>query len=101
MEASLVHCRLAKKALSDSVGTFVLCGKGNPGCQWNLPTDNCMPAEKVNARIEQVHRAALAVGAAAGFSVQLCHNRFRRDPFGNRVGMLPVAGQDVIIRTKN
>jgi hypothetical protein len=51
-------------------------------------------------RVEQVHRAALAVRASGGLAVELGHHAARRQPAGQRLAMFPVRGHDVVIGAK-
>src|SRR6266536_1585680 len=56
-----------------------------------------MPPEKIDVCVEQMHRAALAMRTAGSFAVQLRHYRFRRDAFGDRLAVLAIAGEHIIV----
>ena len=56
-----------------------------------------MSAEKIYLRVEQMHRAALAMRTAGSFAVQLRHHRFGRDALGDGLAMLAIAGEHIIV----
>ena len=46
---------------------------------------------------EDVHRAALPSGGASGAPVELRHHRPRLEPLGERLGVVTVGGQNVVV----
>ena len=75
MESALVHGRFAEKANRYLIRFPVLARERQPGCQRNLAANNCVTAHKIYARVEQMHRSALAPRTTAGLAVKFGHHR--------------------------
>ena len=60
--------------------------------------DDGVPAVETCGRIEHVHRAAASAAAPLLLAEHLSHERVRRDPAGEGVPVLPVGGDDRVVR---
>src|SRR4051812_38960951 len=100
MKSALVDRRLAEKAERHLIRAFVLARESDARRERYLPADDAVPAEKIYIRIEHVHRAAFARGAATGTTIKLGHDLVRRHPLGDGVAVLAITGQHVIIRAE-
>src|SRR5216684_3725658 len=56
-----------------------------------------MAAKKINARVEQMHRSALAVRTPVGLAIEFSHHRFGRNAFGDSLSVLSVTGNNIIV----
>src|SRR5205085_4914642 len=102
--------RLVKDALIDRRLTeiddryltraFVLRGECDARAEWNLPADNRVPAEKMVVAVEQMHRAAFAGGATAGFAEEFRHYFIGRSAARERVPVIAITGHHIIIGLK-
>src|SRR5205085_5941695 len=59
--------------------------------------DDAVAAEEVLVGVEEVHRTALALRAAADLAVQFGHHFVGRDAHDERMAVVAVAGVDVIV----
>src|SRR4029077_21027918 len=60
--------------------------------------DDRVAAHEAARGVEEVHRATLALRAAGGLAEELGHHHPRRDSPGERVAVLPVGADDVVVR---
>src|SRR5258708_35241232 len=97
VKSSLVDGRFAKEAKRYLISLFVFRSKGHARGQRNLSADNRVPAEKVDALVEQVHRTSLAARTAARLTDQLCHHRSGRNALREPLSVLAIAGDDIVI----
>ena len=77
VKRALVHCRFAEETERHLICALVLRGESGSGCERNLTADDRVAAEKAEALVEHVHRAAFAFRAAGGFAKKLGHDRSR------------------------
>ena len=63
----------------------------------HLAADNAVPAPVVPRRIEEVHRAALALGAAGGLAVKLRHELVQVHADGDGVAVVAIGRDDMIL----
>src|ERR1700730_8504539 len=97
MEGALIDGGLTKETERHTICTFVFRRERCSGRQWNLPPHDRVSPETTNATVEHVHRHAFAMGTAGLLPKQLSHYRFGCHSFGNRVSVLAIAGQHVIV----
>ena len=97
MEGALVNGGFAKEAERDLIRSLVFTREGQAGSERNLAANNRVSAEKIDLHIKQVHRAAFAARTARGFPIKLCHHSIRRNALRDRLSMLAVARNDIIV----
>ena len=97
VKCALIDRGFAKETKRNLIRTLVFRSERNTGCQWNLPADNAVSAKKVHFLVEHVHRAALALRASAGFAEELGHDRLGSHALGDRMRMLAITGEHVIV----
>ena len=89
-----------KKTSVDLVCAAILGGEGDAGGQRNLSADDAVAAEEVLVGVEEVHRAALALRAAADLAEQLGHHLVGRSAHDERVAVVAVAREHVVVRSQ-
>src|SRR6266571_2503310 len=99
MKRALINSSFTEEAESYLICLSVLAGESHAGRQRNLPANDCMAAEKIQLVAEQVHRTPFASRTAARLTIEFGHNRVRRYAFGNRLAVLAITCQDVIVGT--
>jgi len=62
-----------------------------------VPADDAVSAEEVHVAVEQVHRAALAAHHAVDAPEQLGHHRARRHAARERLTVVAIGGDDVVV----
>ena len=97
VELALGHGAVAEVALHDLVTALVLHRERGAGGDGQVGGDDPVPAEEIDALVEEVHRAALALAEAVAAAEELGH-----DPAGIRalreaVAMLAVGGDGVVV----
>ena len=97
VEGAGVHDRLAHEADAHLIAAAVLDGEADAGGERDVPADDAVAAEEVHAAVEHVHRAALAVRAAVDAAEQLGHHGARRDAAHERLAVVAVRGDDVVV----
>ena len=98
VEGSLVDRPIAEEAKRDPVFTAVLRGEGHPGRERNVRRDDGVPAVHVIFAIEKMHRSAQPARAAGGFAEKLRHAGLGRSSARERVRVIAVGGDQIIIR---
>jgi hypothetical protein len=97
VERPLVVGRVAEEADRDRVAALHLERHGEAGGQRERTADERVPAHEVTLCVEDVHRAAEAARAAGRLAVQLGHHLLGRDSTHERVDVVPVPGDDVVV----
>src|SRR5258705_6799966 len=97
VEGALIYGGLAKETKGHAVSTLILRRESSSGSQGNLSPDDCMSAQKIHAAVEHVHRATFASRTARFLAKQLRHYRFGRHSFGQRMRMLSITRQDIVV----
>src|SRR2546425_8266006 len=97
MEGADVDRGFTKEAQTYLIASFVLAGERESGREGNVTTNDSMATHESALDIEQVHRAALALRAPGGLPEQLRHHRVRRDSLDQRLTMLAVGADDVVV----
>jgi len=92
-----VHRSFAEKADAHFVAAQVLAGERETGSEGYVAADDAVAAHEAFLGIEEVHGAALALGAARRLPEQLRHHRVGRDPLDERLAMLAVGADDVVV----
>ena len=100
MERTDVGCRLAEVRQRHLVGAAILGGEREARTQWNLPADDAMSTHEVQRHVEQVHRAALALRASRRLAEQFRHDRSRCHAARQRLSVLAVGADYVVVGTK-
>src|SRR6266581_376799 len=99
MKRALINSGFTEEAESYLICLSVLAGESHPGRRRNLPANDCMAAEKIQLAAEQMHRAPFASRTAARLTIEFGHHGIRRHALGNRLAVLPITCQDVIVGT--
>jgi hypothetical protein len=97
VEGSDIGRRFAEETDGDLVGFAVLDGEPGAGGEGDVRPDDGVAAEEVSLDVEQVHRAALPPGAPGLLSEQLRHDGSGGDAAGQRVGVLAIAREDIVV----
>src|SRR5436190_304202 len=97
MKGALINGCFTEKAKRNSICFLVLRRKRDAGSQRDLSAYNGVAAEKIDPLVEHVHRSALAARTTARLAIQLRHHCLGRDAFGDRLSMLTIARQHVIV----
>ena len=97
VERPLVHGAVAEVADADRVLALVLAGEGDAGGQRDVAADDRVAAEEALLGVEEVHRAALALGAAGVPAQELGHRLVGPHPPGQGVAVVAIGGDDVVV----
>ncbi len=97
VERALVHGAVAEVADADRVLVAVLAGEGDARGQGQVAADDGVAAEEPLRGVEEVHRAALALGAAGVAAQQLGHRLVGAHPAGQGVAVVAIGGDDEIV----
>src|SRR4051794_6305585 len=97
MKRALVDRAVAEKAKRNSILFSIFAGKREAAGQRNVSPDNGVTAVHVPWFVEVMHRAAKAAGHAGLFSEELGHASVGRCSTRQRVGVIAVSGDDVIV----
>ena len=100
MELALVHGAVSEEDQDDSVLLLHLDAEAYADADGHLPADYGVSAHEVLLCVEQVHRAALAAARPGGPAAQLGHARLGVHTSGQRVAVVPVVSDDVVLRLK-
>src|SRR3989441_13180735 len=97
VEGADVDRRLPEVTEAHLVAALVLDGEPDPGPERDMPAHDPVPPHESLPDVEQMHRAALALRAPGGFAEQLGHHRAGGDAARQRLAVLAVGGDDVIV----
>ncbi len=97
VEGTLVDGTVAEVAECDAVFLTVLGSPAETGGQRNVATDNRVTTEEILFFVEEVHGAALAVGASGDFAVEFGEERGEFHAARDGVAVVAVGGDDVIL----
>ena len=106
MHGSLIQCSVTQEArghgfIPAAVDDFidVLGSKRESGPQWTLGTDDAVSTVHVVVLVEEVHRAALALGTSIDSSEELSETDLGIQASGECMPMIPVGGDHRIGRS--
>ena len=97
VEGALVHGAVAEEADADLVALAVLDGEGDAGGDGDVAADDGVAAQEARLGVEEVHRAALALGAAGGLAQHLGHAGAGIHAAGQGVAVVAIGGDDVVV----
>src|SRR5207247_257831 len=97
VEGADVDGRLPEVTDADLVAALVLDRKADARSERDMPADDPVPPHEPLLGVEQVHRAALALRAAGRLPEQLGHHGARRDAADQRLAVLTVGADHVIV----
>ena len=97
VELALVDGAVAKEAQDDLIIAAILDGEGDAGGDAQLAADDGVAAHEIQFVAEQVHGAALAIAAPGGLAHQLGHDLLATYATGQRLTVIAVVGDDVIV----
>ena len=80
----------------DAIIAAIPVAERKPGAETDLRADNTMAAEEVPLLAEHVHRAALALGIAAGTAGQFGHHALRIHAAGQHMAVVAIGGDDSV-----
>src|SRR5687768_7774598 len=101
MERSDIHRCLAEEADTDLIAAAVLDRPADACGERYVPADNTMTTEKIQALVEEMHRAALSTRAAVLSPKQLSHHRARAHSARERLTMVTIGSDDVVVGAKH
>ena len=94
---ALVDGAVAEVADADPILAPVLDGEGDAGGQRDVAADDGVAAEKPLLDVEEVHRAALAPGAARHLAQQFRHARPGRHAPGQGVAVIAIGRDQIVV----
>jgi hypothetical protein len=97
VHGALVDGTVAHEGEGGALEALVFEGVGEAGAERDLAADDAVAAPEIARRVEVVHRAALALGAAGVFAVVLRHHLVHAHADGERVAVVAVGGDDVVV----
>ena len=97
VERALVHGAVAEVADADAVLAAILAGEGDACGERDVAADDGVAAEEPLLGVEEVHRAALALGAAGGLAEQLGHGGLDVHAAGDGVAVVTIGRDHVIV----
>ena len=97
VESSLIDRAVTEEAKRDPIFVPVLGGKSHSHRQRNVGANNSMTAVHVIFPVEKMHGATQALRAAGLLSKKLCHTGIRTCPASERVSVIAISGNDVIV----
>ena len=100
VEGADVHRGLAEKTDADLVAALILGRERDPGRERNVGAHNAVAAHEAPARVEEVHRPALALGAARRLPEQLRHYDAGRNAPHQRLAVFAVGRDGVVVVTQ-
>ena len=97
VEGALVDGPVAEEADHDLVGLAQADGVAHARGERQVAADDAVPAEVAARHVVEVHAAALAAADAGGAAPQLRHQRPRVGPAGERVAVVAVGAEEVVV----
>jgi len=97
VELPLRHGAVAEVAHDHLVAAPVLDSEADAHCDGQVRPDDRVTAEEVGALVEQVHRAALALGEPVAAAEQLGHDPLGIGTLRQAVAVLAVRGDRVVV----
>src|SRR5262245_3826919 len=98
VELALGHRAVSEVAEYDLVATLVLDGESRPGGQGQVRAHDTVAAQEVDALVEEVHRAALALGKPVPAAEEFGHHAPGIGALGDAVAVLAVGRDHVVLR---
>ncbi len=98
MERALVDRAVAEKAERDPIFAAVFCRESHPRGERDVRGDDRVPAVHVALLVEVMHRAAETARAARRLAKKFRHAGIRTRAAGERVCVIAIGGDQVIIR---
>src|SRR5687768_13168648 len=100
MKRALVDGAITKEAKRDPVFLAIFRSESQPGPERDMGSDDGVAAIHVVFLVEIMHRAAESARAAGGLPEKLGHAGVGAGPASQRVGVIAVSGNQVIIRPR-
>ena len=97
VECALVDRAVAEEAEGDAAGLLVPLGEGEAEAERDVPADDAVAAHVADLGVEEVHRAALALGAAGRLAEELRHRGARAHAQRQAVAVAAVAVDQVVL----
>src|SRR5262249_18475701 len=94
IDLPLIDRAVAEIGDRDSPICAIVMGKGEPGSDWHLRTDDTVATKEALLPAEHVHRAALAVRIAATTPVQLGHDTLGIHAASQHVSVIAIGRDD-------
>ncbi len=97
VDGALVDRAVAHEGHAGALQALVLEPVGEAGAERHLAADDAVAAPVVAGGVEEMHRAALALGAAGHLAVELRHERVQLHADRDGVAVVAVGGDDVVV----
>ena len=97
MECALIDRAVAKEAKRDAIFVAIFRGESHSDRERNVRADNRVTAIHVLFLVEEMHRTAEPARAAGLLSEKLRHAGVRARAAGQRVRVIAISGDEVII----
>jgi len=98
MKFANIRGAVSHKTETNTLFPFVLCGKCNARRDREVASYNRVTAQKVLFAVENVHRSAFSFGGSRVLSQEFGHDSLWVQPFRDRKAVIPVSGDDIVIR---
>jgi hypothetical protein len=95
---ALVHGCVAEITQGHGVFAPIAGGKGKTCGQRGMASDDAVASHKTTLGVKDVHGAAIPLRGTGAFAVELGHHRAGFGAAYQRVGMVAVGGDDIVIR---
>lgn len=97
MEGAGVDHRLTHEAGDHLIAATIADGEAHARCDGDVSAHDAMAAKEAKLLVEHVHRATLALRAAVLTAEEFGHDRTRRHATRERLSMVAVGGDDVVV----
>ena len=101
MKGAGVHDRLTHEADAHLIATSVLDGEAHARPERHVRADDAVTTKEIHVAVEEMHGATLAACDTVGASKQLGHHITRRYAARDRLTVIAVRGDDVIVRPQD
>src|ERR1700716_4609567 len=97
MKGPNVYRGLAEEAHAQLVPAPILDGEADAGGDWDVSANDSVPTEEIRLGVEDMHGAALATRASGVAAEQLRHDGARTHSASERLSVIAVRGDDVVV----
>ena len=99
MVGTLIDRPVSQKAETGALESLVFQSVGKPQPQRRLPGNNPVPTPIIFVGSEVMHRTTFAVRTTGGLPKQLRHAGLQIHPHSQRMSMVAIGGDDMIVRS--
>ena len=100
MKRAVIHGRFAHETDDALIATAIFDGETNAGGHRDMSANDAVSAQESKLLVEHVHGSAFALGASILSTEQFRHHRIGRHATHQRLTMIAIRRDDVVIRTQ-